>query len=136
METIDHANCVWLHFFNIPTYTKREKNTSECCTLLLTTAGIKPGPPMQQASALSITPLPLGPTQNEYENDFFMNWCWLELNPRAYMSLWSLLHEHVAILSLSPLFCSVLFKPVLSQAAQLGILFLHSIHQQRCTSLS
>ena len=29
-------------------------------TLLLPTAGIEPGPPTQQASALSITPLPLG----------------------------------------------------------------------------
>ena len=38
-----------------------EKNHLNIATvLLLLTAGIRPGPPAQQASALSITPLPLG----------------------------------------------------------------------------
>ena len=26
METPDNANCVWLHFFDLPPYTEREKN--------------------------------------------------------------------------------------------------------------
>ena len=37
-----------------------ERKPSKYCTLLLLTAGIKPGPPGQQANMLSITPLPLG----------------------------------------------------------------------------
>ena len=52
--------CVWPHFE--PTTLSREKNPSEKF-LLLPTAGIKPGPPAQQASTLLITPLLLGPKQ-------------------------------------------------------------------------
>ena len=44
-------------------YAEREKKLLQIkyhtFNLLLTTAGIKPGPPAQQASLLSITPLPL-----------------------------------------------------------------------------
>ena len=47
-------------FLDLPPYTKREKRLSEYCTLLLLMAGIEPGPPSQQASVLSNTPLPLG----------------------------------------------------------------------------
>ena len=55
---LNQANyLVRLHFF-LPPYAERE-NPSEYCTFLLPTAGIKPGPPAQQASALSITPSPL-----------------------------------------------------------------------------
>ena len=43
----------------LPPYAEREKNPSEYCDfLLLPTARIEPGPPSQQASALSITPWP------------------------------------------------------------------------------
>ena len=60
MEMLDHSILVSGSIsFKLPPYTEREK-PSEYCTLLLWTAGIKPGPPAQQASALSITPLPLG----------------------------------------------------------------------------
>ena len=48
---------VWLH--SQPTTLCREKNPSELL-LALPMAGIKPGPLAQQASTLSITPLPLG----------------------------------------------------------------------------
>ena len=64
METLDHANyCVWFHFCDLPPYAQREKKPSELLQtlMLLPTAGIKPGPPVQQGSVLSITPLPLGP---------------------------------------------------------------------------
>ena len=59
---LDHAiSRVWLKFY--PTTLCREgEKTSQYCNFFLTflpTAGIKPGPPAQQASALSITPLPL-----------------------------------------------------------------------------
>ena len=60
MEMLDHTNSVWLHFFNLPSHSKREKNPlniSLC--LVLPMAGIKPGLCVQQASGLSITPLPL-----------------------------------------------------------------------------
>ena len=49
---------VWLHFY--PPALCREKPSEYCDFLLLPAAGIEPGPPEQQASALSITPLPLG----------------------------------------------------------------------------
>ena len=57
---LDHViSHVWLlHFFTLPPNAK--KKTSEYSNfLLLPTAGIKPGSPAQQASVLSITPLPL-----------------------------------------------------------------------------
>ena len=51
-------------FFKLPPYAEREKKPSENNNFLpLPTAGIKPGPPVQQASALSITSLPLGHTE-------------------------------------------------------------------------
>ena len=50
---------IWLHFFNLQP--DPEKKTSEYCNyLLLPTAGIKPGPPAQQASELFFTPILLG----------------------------------------------------------------------------
>ena len=49
-------NRVWLHFQS--TTLRREKNLS-VKLLNLPTAGIEPWPPAQQASTLSITPLPL-----------------------------------------------------------------------------
>ena len=45
--------------FNLTTLYQEGEKTSECCTFALLMAGIKPGPPVQQASAQSITPLPL-----------------------------------------------------------------------------
>ena len=51
---------VWLLFFWPTTLYRDGEKPSECCTLLLPTAGIKLRPPAQQASVLSITPLPLG----------------------------------------------------------------------------
>ena len=48
-------------FFNLPLYAQKGEKTSEYSIfLLLPTAGIKPELPAQQASALSITPLPFG----------------------------------------------------------------------------
>ena len=48
-------------FFNLPLYAQKgEKTSNYSIFLLLPTAGIKPELPAQQASALSITPLPLG----------------------------------------------------------------------------
>ena len=47
-------------FLDLPSNTKREKRLSEYCTMLLLMAGIEPRAPLQQASVLSITPLPLG----------------------------------------------------------------------------
>ena len=47
-------------FLKRPLYDEREKKPSEYCSLLLPMAEIKPRLPAQQASALSITPLPLG----------------------------------------------------------------------------
>ena len=46
----------------LPPYAEREKKPPEYCDCfcILLTAGIKPGMPAQQVSALSITPLPLG----------------------------------------------------------------------------
>ena len=38
-------------------------------TLLMPTAGLEPGPPAQQASALSIAPLPLGYTNKSWQVD-------------------------------------------------------------------
>ena len=61
MQTLDHANSVWLHFFHLSPYTEREIN--HLCIalfLLLPTAGIKTRLSGHQASALSITPFPLG----------------------------------------------------------------------------
>ena len=62
METLGHTiSLVWLHF-NPTTYAEREKKPSEYCNCfcIKPTAGIEPGPPAQQGSVLSITPLPLG----------------------------------------------------------------------------
>ena len=44
--------------FILPPYA--EKSSEYCDFLLLLTAGIEPGPPAEQATALSISPLPLG----------------------------------------------------------------------------
>ena len=62
METLDHLSGVWFRFFFPTTLYQEGEKPSEYCkqTLLLPTAGIEPGPPAQQASVLSITPLPLG----------------------------------------------------------------------------
>ena len=55
-------------FFNIVTpYAKREKKTHlniEQSLLLTLTAGIKPGPPVQQACEASIAPFPLDNDQS------------------------------------------------------------------------
>ena len=63
MEMLDHAiSRVWLHF-NPTTLCREGEKTIWILQLFLAflpKAGIKPGPPAQQASALSITPLPLG----------------------------------------------------------------------------
>ena len=49
METLNHANyCDWLHFFTYHLMPERKN--------YLDVAGIKPGPPAWQATALSITP--------------------------------------------------------------------------------
>ena len=82
METLDHVNyCVWLHFFGtyhfmprgrknhlnfaygsifygLLSYPERKKKQSEFC--LCRRREFEPGLPAQQASVLSITPLPLG----------------------------------------------------------------------------
>ena len=56
MEMLDNANCVWLDFYHLPSYTEREKNHMNIAfCLLLPTAGIEPGPSALQANALSIT---------------------------------------------------------------------------------
>ena len=61
METLDHANISCLaRFFILPPYAEKP---FEFCDLLMPTAGIEPGPPAQQATALSITPLHLGLTE-------------------------------------------------------------------------
>ena len=54
-----HVWCLapFLSYHLIP---RGRKNIWILQTLLLPMAGIGPGPPVQQASALSITPLPLG----------------------------------------------------------------------------
>ena len=57
METLDHTIISCLAPFILPLYAKKP---SEYCDLLMPTAGIEPGPPAQQATALSITPLHLG----------------------------------------------------------------------------
>ena len=44
-------------FFILPPYAEKP---SEYCDLPMPTAGIEPGPPAQQATALSITPLHIG----------------------------------------------------------------------------
>ena len=49
METLDHANSVWLHFFHLQPYTEGETKPSENCTLF--------------ALADGVTPLPLGNSQ-------------------------------------------------------------------------
>ena len=70
MEALYHAAYhVYLHF--LPPYAKGEKNPLNFALLLLPTAGIKPVPPEQQSSALSITPLPL----DKYKNIFAYNFC-------------------------------------------------------------
>ena len=51
-----HFHRAWFNFFQ-PPYTQEGKNNVNVADLL--TKGIEPGPPMQQASALFITPLPL-----------------------------------------------------------------------------
>ena len=61
METLDHA--IFLvsgSILILPPYAEREKNHLNIATFLLPMAGIEPGPPAQQASALFITPLPIG----------------------------------------------------------------------------
>ena len=48
METLNHANYrEWLHFLYLPPYTRER---------MMDDAGIEPGPPAWQATALSITP--------------------------------------------------------------------------------
>ena len=62
METLDHADYhVWLLFGDLPPYVEKENKPSEFLQtfLLMPTVGLKPRPPVQQASALSIAPLPL-----------------------------------------------------------------------------
>ena len=67
MEMLDHTNSVWLHFFNLPPNTAREKNHLNISLfLVLPMPGIKPRLSAQQASGLSITPLPLGCKTTKY----------------------------------------------------------------------
>ena len=61
MERLDHANYVWLHYCYQMPNAEREKNYAIISLLyFLEKVGIKPGPPAQLASALSINPWPLG----------------------------------------------------------------------------
>ena len=76
METLDHSILVsGAISFNLPPYTEREK-PSEYCTLLLPTARIEPRTPGQQASALSITLLPLGMAKWHGGFTAFGFWIW------------------------------------------------------------
>ena len=59
METLNHANLSCLAPFSNYHLMPREKNRLNCF-LLLPTVGIETWLPAQQASTLSITPLPLG----------------------------------------------------------------------------
>ena len=59
METLDPANLSCLAPFSNYHLMPREKNHLNCF-LILPTVGIEPRLPVQQASTLSITPLPLG----------------------------------------------------------------------------
>ena len=59
MEMIGHANCCFKLRFIFTTLCQEGEKTSEYRMLLFPMAGNKPGPPAQQLSALSISPLPL-----------------------------------------------------------------------------
>ena len=59
LEILDHAKL--LSLVQLPTTLDQEgEKPSEYCNSTMPMAGIEPGPPAQQARALSITPLPPG----------------------------------------------------------------------------
>ena len=76
MEMLESRN-IWIiaPFFSLLPYAEWEKNTIWIFQfLILPMTGIEPGPPVQQASALSITPLPLGHKTKCYIAPFYCGW--------------------------------------------------------------